>query len=101
MTVYLFKSKDVAADVFDGELILMNLESRDVLVLNEAGSVLWTAINTLNTRDQLLDLLREAMPSIKSSQLEASLDGVINALLGGGFLRTTSKTGTEIGPDSP
>jgi hypothetical protein len=89
--MYLLKSKDVDSDIFDGELILMNLETRQVLVLNEAAKILWSAIDILNTRDGLLDLLREAMPNMNSSQLETSLDEILGTLLTGGFLRAESE----------
>jgi hypothetical protein len=89
--MYLLKSKTVDSDIFDGELILMNLETRQVLVLNETASILWTAVGLLTTREELLDLLQEAMPQIHSSQVETSLDEVLDALLRGGFLQTSSE----------
>ncbi len=99
--MYFLKSKDVDSDSFDDELILMNLETRQVLVLNETGRILWTAIDLLNTRGGLLDLLREAMPQMQSSQVETSLDEVLDALLRGGFLKTDSEiAGRKALPDS-
>jgi hypothetical protein len=80
------KANNIDADVFDGDLILMNLETRQVLVLNETANVLWTAIDQFHTRTDLLDLLREAMPDQDAAQLESSLDAILGALLGGGFL---------------
>ncbi len=95
--MHFVKSKVVDTDVFDGELILMNLETREVLVLNEAGRILWDAIDLLKTREELTDLMREAMPQIQSSQIETSLDDVFAKLLKGGFL----KTGSEIAVCEP
>ena len=43
--MYFVKSKAVDYDVFGDEIILMSLETREVVVLNEAGSVLWAAID--------------------------------------------------------
>jgi hypothetical protein len=87
MTLYLQKSNNVDADVFDGDLILMNLDTRQVLVLNEAAHVLWSAMDSLSTRDELLDLLREAMPQTQPSELGTKLDEILDALLSGGFLQ--------------
>jgi hypothetical protein len=89
--MYLLKSENIDADIFDGDLILMNLETRQVLVLNQAANILWTAIDLLNTRDGLLDLLREALPDMQSSQLETSLDEILDVLLRGGFLRAAAE----------
>jgi hypothetical protein len=88
MTQRFFKSENIDTDIFEGELILMNLETREVLVFNETATILWTAIDLVNTRDKLLDLLREAMPGMQLSQLEGSLDELLDALLHGGFLHT-------------
>jgi ABC-type amino acid transport substrate-binding protein len=87
----LLKSKNVDADMFDGDLILMNRDTHQVLVLNQTAEILWSAIDLLNTRDGLLDLLREAMPAIPSPQLAASLDDILDALLRGGFLQTVAE----------
>lgn len=80
------KAKNIDADRFDGDLILMNLETRQVLVLNETANILWTAIDSVDTKNGLLDLLREAMPDKDASELEGSLDTILGALVGGGFL---------------
>lgn len=85
------KAKTIDADVFDGDLILMNLETRQVLVLNEAANILWTAIDLVDTRTGLLDLLTEAMPDKDVSQLENSLDDILGALVSGGFLQANRR----------
>lgn len=98
--MYFVKSEVIDSDVFGGELILMNLETREVLVLNEAGSILWAAIDLVKTREELINLLREAMPQMQSSQIETSLDGVLGKLLKGEFLRTSSQIAVgKVQPD--
>ena len=86
MNTHFRKATHVDADGFDGDLILMNLQTRQVLVLNETANILWTAIDLVDSRNGLLDLLREAMPGKDMPQLESSLDGVLKAWLAGGFL---------------
>lgn len=85
------KAKNIDADVFDGDLILMNLETRQVLVLNEAANILWTAIDLVDTRTGLLDLLTEAMPDKDVSEIQNSLDDILGALFGGGFLQANGR----------
>lgn len=87
MDCVLVKAEAIDADRFDGELILMNLETRQVVVLNEAGDVLWSAIDSLPHRGALLELMSEAFPDRTADELGASLDSILEALLEGGFLR--------------
>ena len=85
--MYLSKSQNIDVDEFDGDLILMNLDTRQVLVLNESAHILWTALDTINTRGGLLALLQEAMPDTQTPALEAALDGILGTMVSGGFLR--------------
>lgn len=95
------KSTNIDADIFDGDLILMNLGTRQVLVLNETASILWDAIDLLNTRDGLLDLLREAMPHAQSSLIETNLDAILDSLLRHDFLKAVPEImANEIEPAS-
>lgn len=95
------KAKNIDADVFDGDLILMNLETRQVLVLNETANILWMAIDLLDTRGGLLDLLREAMPDKDVPELESSLDSILGALVGGGFLQANCGISAGENPRAP
>jgi len=85
--LYLSKSQNIDVDEFDGDLILMNLDTRQVLVLNESAHILWTALDMINTRGDLLALLQEAMPDTETPALEAALDGILGTMVSGGFLR--------------
>jgi Coenzyme PQQ synthesis protein D (PqqD) len=85
--LYLSKSQNIDVDEFDGDLILMNLDTRQVLVLNESAHILWTALDVINTRGGLLALLQEAMPDTETPVLEAALDGILGTMVSGGFLR--------------
>ena len=91
--MYLKKSQNIDVDDFGGELILMNLETRQVLVLNDSAHVLWSALDLMNTHGDLLALLQEAMPEAQTAALEAALDGILGTLVSGGFLQSS--------PDDP
>lgn len=89
MTTRISKCDRIDVDSFDGETILMNLASRQVLVLNESAGALWSALDSLDDPDDLLDLLVESMPTLDRSACENSLDELIRALAEGGFVTTS------------
>ena len=80
------KSKNIDVDTFDGDLLLMNLDTRQVLVLNEAGGVLWLALDLMPDRDQLSELFQEALPQVSAAECAQSLASVLDALEAGGFI---------------
>ena len=55
--MYLNKSPNIDVDEFDGDLILMNLDTRQVLVLNESAHVLRAALDMFDARGDLAALL--------------------------------------------
>lgn len=85
------KCAHIDVDTFDGDFLLMNLETREVLVLNEAAGVLWAALDLFSTRDQLSDLFQEALPNISSEEREASLSAVLQSLEAGGFISSRAE----------
>jgi len=95
--LHLRKSQNIDVDEFDGDLILMNLDTRQVLVLNESAHVLWSALDLIDTRGDLLALLQEAIPDAQTSTLEAALDSILGTLLSGGFLQPTPDGSANIG----
>ncbi len=80
------KGTAVDEDVIDGDLILMNLDTRQVTILNAAARVLWEAVEDFPTRDDLMGLLREAFPERPAAELERELDAVLGTLTEQGFL---------------
>ena len=95
--MHLRKSQNIDVDEFDGDLILMNLDTRQVLVLNESAHVLWSALDLIDTRGDLLALLQEAIPDAQTSTLEAALDSILGTLLSGGFLHSSPDGSANIG----
>ncbi len=86
MPVRISKNDNIDVDSFDNEIILMNLISRQVLVMNEAAGVLWSALDSIDQHDDLLDLLVESMPSVEREACSDSLTQLIGALAEGGFV---------------
>lgn len=86
MAEIISKSQNIDVDEFDDDLILMNLDTRQVLVLNEAAKILWLAMDVFNDRADLLGLLTEAMPQLAPGDAEAALSDMVAKLSESGFL---------------
>lgn len=97
MPVRISKNDNIDVDSFDTEIILMNLVSRQVVVMNEAAGVLWSALDSIDQQDDLLDLLVESMPSVERGACSNSLSQLIGALTEGGFV-TVSQDSRDL-PD--
>ena len=80
--------KEAAVDVdqIGDDLILMHLVSRRMIILNPTGTILWDALDTFPTRDELVGLLREALPDQPAAELEAGLTAVLDGLTEAGLL---------------
>jgi hypothetical protein len=68
------------------DLILMNLDTRQVTILNAAARVLWDVVDEFPTRGELLTMLRDALPDRPGAEVEQGLDEVIGTLTAQGFL---------------
>jgi hypothetical protein len=88
----LVKSVHLDVDEFEGELILMNLESQQVVMLNAAGLALWHGLEKVPTRRAAIELVTEALPSVDPGETERGVDALINRLVEGGFLREVPET---------
>jgi coenzyme PQQ synthesis protein D (PqqD) len=84
--VTLRKGSAIDEDVIDGDLILMNLDTRQVTILNAAARVLWDVVDEFPTRGELLTMLRDALPDRPGAEVEQGLDEVIGTLTAQGFL---------------
>ncbi len=85
------KGKNIDVDTFDGDLILMNLDTRQVVVLNEAAGVLWSALDLIADRAELANLFQQALPHISAAECEQSLTSVLDVLESGGFISTCAR----------
>lgn len=81
------KAQNIDVDEFDDDLILMNLETRQVLVLNAAAKILWQAMDVFTDPADLVSLLTEAMPHLAPQDATAALADMVDKLSGGGFLQ--------------
>jgi hypothetical protein len=82
----LVKSRRLDTTEFQGELILMNLDSQQVLMLNAAGLALWNGLEIVDTRDAAVALVQEALPAMDPQEIERGVDTLIASLLEGGYL---------------
>lgn len=84
------RCENIDVDSFGADLILMNLETRRVVVLNEAAAVIWLGLDLCPTREALIELFEDGLPSLDISQLKTSVDATLGSLLEGGFITETS-----------
>ena len=89
------KSDDVDVDVFDGELILVHVDTRRVLILNGAAHGLWDALDLVSDREGLIELVAEALPDSPPAEIAAAVDGVLSDLVTNGFLLVEDGAGQE------
>ncbi len=84
--VTLVKAPNLDADLFEDELILMNLDNRKVVVLNGSARVLWDALDDVRSEAGLLALLTEGMAEAEPEQLQNGLTELLETLTRYGFL---------------
>jgi Coenzyme PQQ synthesis protein D (PqqD) len=84
--VSLVKAPNLDADLFEDELILMNLDNRKVVVLNGSARVLWDALDAVRSEAELLSLLRAGMANADPGELQAGLSELLQTLTRYGFL---------------
>ena len=80
------KAPDLDEDIVDGDLILMHLQTRSVVILNSAARALWEMIEDFSGRGDMLELLCEALPEQPPSEVERGLDELLTTLKGQGFV---------------
>lgn len=61
-------------------VVVFHQVTRDSIVLNPTGSLIWEALTTSKTREQLLTVLSEAYPEVPQEALESDLDAYLTEL---------------------
>ena len=80
------RSDRIEEEEFDGDRVLLHMDTRKVIVLNATAAVMWQALAWRVTRAELLDLLKEAHPESSTSELEESLSQTLAILHKESFL---------------
>ena len=80
------KVPEIDEDVIDGDLILMHPRTRSVLILDAAARALWEVLDDFSSRDEMLELLEEALPQQPAGEIERTLNELLAALKGQGFV---------------
>jgi hypothetical protein len=81
------KAPDVDQDRLGDELILMQLRTLEVRVLNDVGAILWEALDAFGTEDELVGLLVEARPESEPPVHRAHVADFLAGLEQGGYLQ--------------
>lgn len=86
----LVKAGNLDADELNGELVLMKLHPRRIILLNPAGLALWRGLDAVDTRADIVELVKEALPGMEAQEVERSVEQLLNELVQGGFLTETA-----------
>lgn len=65
----------------DDELILLHPVTLEVKILNDTATVLWEALETFPTADELVELVAEARPEIPVAEVRGMVTGFLDELV--------------------
>ena len=80
-TKRLKKSDDTIVERIEKDILLTSRSSRMVHVLNEAGGLLWDALDSFNSGAELKSLLAEARPDLPGVEVADIVDQFVSQLL--------------------
>ena len=86
----LVKAGNLDTDELNGELVLMKLDPRRIILLNPAGLALWRGLDAVDTRAEVVELVKEALPGMEAQEVERSVEQLLDELVQGGFLTETA-----------
>jgi hypothetical protein len=82
----LVKADGLDTDELNGELVLAKLHPQSIVMLNAAGLAMWRGLDAVNTRSELIEVVKEALPTMGAAEIERSVGKLIDDLIAGGFL---------------
>ena len=80
------RSNRIEEEEFDGDRVLLHMDTRKVIVLNPTAAVIWQALAWQVTRRDLSDLLKEAHPETAAEEIEDALSQTLASLHSENFL---------------
>ncbi len=80
MTTVYRRTDSFDQEEFEDELVLMELESQAVVTLNATGRMVWEALESVTTLDQIDELLRDIFPDIDADTLRRDIQSVLDTL---------------------
>ncbi len=75
------KAGNLDADELNGELVLMKLHPRRILLLNPAGLALWRGLEVADTRGEVVELVKEALPGMDAQEVERTVGQLLDQLV--------------------
>ncbi len=80
MTTVYRRTDSFDHEEFEDELVVMELESQAVVTLNATGRMVWEALESVTTLDQIDELLRGIFPDIDTDTLRRDIQSVLDTL---------------------
>lgn len=84
------RGTSVDEQTFDDDLLLMNQETKKVVVLNAASTVLWRLLDTPTSSEDLVSILNEALPNELIDNKKISANKLLMELLNAGLIQPTN-----------
>ncbi len=81
VTTAYHRTESFDAEEFEDELVLMELESQAVVTLNRTGRMVWEALESATTLDQMGELLRGLFPDVDADTLRGDIQAVLDTLV--------------------
>ena len=81
------RSTSVDEQTFDDDLLLMNQETKKVVVLNAASTVFWRLLDTPTSSEDLVCILNEALPNEALDNKKTSVNKLLIELLNAGLIQ--------------
>ena len=88
-TSQLKKCGDIIVERIETDILLTSRSSRMVHVLNEAGGLLWDALDSFDNSAELKSLLAEARPDLPQSEIINIVDQFVSQLVEAGLVEET------------
>ena len=82
----LMRSPRVTYEVVDAQAVLVDPGGRELLTLNEVGTVVWEAIDGTRDELELIDLVSERFTEVDRSQIERDVRAFLAELESSGLV---------------
>jgi len=80
------RTKHFDSETFEDDLLLMNRETRETIVLNQMGALLWQALLWPHSTEDLCSLMEEALPAEDKEEISSHVEKLMQTLWSTGLI---------------
>ena len=85
MTMTYRRTSNYECEELEGELVIMERDSKAMVTLNPAGHLVWDAIETPVTPVEIEAVFREVFPNLGKETIRDDIQNVLDALITAGL----------------